>query len=106
VTRHAYASATAGSPAMTEKAAKHLDSQRFGIPDNSFRRDSRMRRLHRFAARVQKARKFRALFGVMIDYKPQCQQGGNHEHDNVGFTRCVGRRAEADHPTARFVLFA
>src|SRR5262249_49008883 len=38
--------------------------------------------------------------------QPQCQQGGNHEHDNVGFTRCVGRRAEAGHPTARFVLFA
>jgi hypothetical protein len=52
---------------MAEKAAKHLGSQRFGIPGNSFRRDSRMRRLHRFAARMQKARKFHALFGVMID---------------------------------------
>jgi len=76
VTRHAYARATAGTPAMAEKAAKHLDLQRFGIPDNSFRRDSKIRRLHRFAARVQKARKFRARFGVMIDYKRQCQQGG------------------------------
>jgi hypothetical protein len=52
-----------------------------------------MRRLHRFAAWigrrsiddptdpgavvVEKARKFHALFGVMIDYKPECQQGGN-----------------------------
>jgi len=52
---------------MAEKGAKHLDLRRFGIPDNSFRRGSRMRRLHRFAARVQKARKFHALFGVMID---------------------------------------
>src|SRR5262249_62151447 len=78
-----------------------------GIPDNSFRRGSRIRSLHRFVARtgrclfdravptgpgavvVEKARKFHALFGVMIDYKPQCQQGGNHEHANR-FTQFVG----------------
>src|SRR5262249_11064995 len=94
-----------------------------GIPDNSFRRGSRIRSLHRFVARtgrclfdravptgpgavvVEKARKFHALFGVMIDYKPQCQQGGNHEHANR-FTQFVGRRAEADYPAARSVLFA
>jgi hypothetical protein len=80
---------------MPEKAANQLDLGRFGIPDNSFRRRSRIRRLHRFAAWIgrrsidralpsdpgavvlEKARKFRTLFGVMIDYKPQCQQGGN-----------------------------
>jgi hypothetical protein len=76
---------------MPEKAVQQLDLGRFTwgdseIPDNSFRRRSRMRRLHRFAARIGrrsidralprrgrggKARKFHALFGVMIDYKPE-----------------------------------
>jgi hypothetical protein len=95
---HAYARATAGTPAMPEKAATRLGVihlGRFGIPDNSFRRRSRMRRCidspHGLGGArsigadptdpgtvvVEKARKFHALFGVMIDYKPECQQGGN-----------------------------
>jgi len=32
VTRHAYARATAGTPAMAEKAAKHVDLQRSEFP--------------------------------------------------------------------------
>jgi hypothetical protein len=78
---------------MPEKAVKQLDLRRFTWDDSEFPTIRSAAVLECAACidsphglggarsighfQVIQLRKFRALFGVMIDYKPECQQGGN-----------------------------
>src|SRR5215813_13937306 len=105
-----------------KKGAIRLDLRRFGIADISLRLSFRMRVLDRFAVRSGRRsidrtvpRRGRGAKSAEIPRVVWCYdrlqvsmpiRGKAHEHDNVRLTRCVGRRAEADHSTAGFVLFA
>src|SRR5215831_21273305 len=105
-----------------EKGGHTAGLAAFGIADISLRLSFRMRVLDRFAVRSGRRsidrtvpRRGRGAKSAEIPRVVWCYdrlqvsmpiRGKAHEHDNVRLTRCVGRRAEADHSTAGFVLFA